>query len=89
MSTATRTDPKRPVRLELNNSGAWKTLMTLDAGDAVTVSEAEMLTHELGVLYARLGGRMKWRISMAQKNGCVTASMVLREWSPETGWKDA
>lgn len=88
MST-NRNQPKRPVRLELNNSGAWKTLMTLDAGDAVTIGEAEMLTHELGLLYARLGGRMRWRLAMPQTLGCVTVPQPLREWAPETGWRDA
>lgn len=68
----------RPVRLELNNSGAWKVLVRFDAGD----DEAADKARQAGQLLGELGGdRTTLRISTD-----TTLPIVLLRWSLRDGW---
>lgn len=77
---------RKPVMLELNNSGAWKTLGRFDAADgdqaALVMDHAEELVKTLNN-----GGPAK---------GCPTLRLriegeltVLARWELERGWFDA
>ena len=48
----------RPVRLELNNSGAWKVITRFDAGD----DHASGVVQESSYALAKLDPKSKWRI---------------------------
>lgn len=68
----------RPVRLELNNSGAWKTLARFDAGDDEQCDKARAA----GQLLGELGGtRTALRICTDEALPCT-----LLRWTPERGW---
>jgi hypothetical protein len=68
----------RPVRLELNNSGAWKTLARFDAGDEAAADKAQRAGQLLGELS---GGRTTLRICTDDALPCV-----LLRWTADRGW---
>ena len=70
----------RPVRLELNNSGAWKILATFDATDDDMADKAGAAGQLLGELGAP---RTSLRICTAE-----ALPMVLRRWTAARGWFD-
>lgn len=71
---------QRPVRLELNNSGAWKTLARFDAGDEAASDRARTA----GRLLGELGGqRTTLRICTDD-----ALPLVLVRWSADRGWWD-
>ena len=74
---------KKPVRLEMNNAGAWKVVLTFDADDKDTECEVRDTVHRMGSLSARLGGRQAWRLY------APVIRMALSYWTVEHGWKDA
>lgn len=76
---------KKPVRLEINNSGAWKMLGRFDAADDfgadIVLNAAEQLAQAL----VESGNRLTLRVSMAEP-----PHSELMHWNdPETGWRDA
>lgn len=76
---------KKPVRLELNNTGSWKVLGHFDAADdeqtALVLDAAEELVKTLH--------------NSEDPKGCATlrvsidAITVLLRWDLERGWRDA
>lgn len=76
----------RPVRLELNNSGAWKVLGTFDASDdeqsALVLSAAEDLVKTLHNSESPKGCPTM-RVSIDD-----TLGAVLLRWDIERGWRD-
>lgn len=88
MNTATM---KKPVRLEINNSGAWKLLGTFEGDDGDTwelvFEHASALFATLGLGNARHPDRPVMRVSKDDQSD--TTSMVLAEWTSEGGWRDA
>lgn len=80
---------QKPVRLEINNSGAWKVIGRFDA--AVDDATDDILTaagHLADALNAPYSGRpslVTMRVSMAEP-----PHDVLMRWTDaETGWRDA
>jgi hypothetical protein len=85
-NTTTKPAP-RPVRLELNNSGAWKLLGTFDAGDdeqtSLVLDAAEELIRTLH--------------NSEEPKGCPTLRVstvdtlpvVLLRWALLDGWRNA
>lgn len=70
----------RPVQLQLNNSGAWKTLARFDAGDDDLADKARAA----GQLLGELGGaRTTLRIAT-----CETLPLALLHWTPRDGWAE-
>jgi hypothetical protein len=68
----------RPLKLELNNSGAWKTIARFDAGDELACAAAQNGADLLG----RLGPkRVSWRIATDEP-----LPDVLLYWNAENGW---
>lgn len=70
----------RPAKLELNNSGSWKTLARFDAGDDDQADKA----HAAGQLLGELGGD-KTALRIATDD---PLPVVLRRWSGDRGWFD-
>jgi hypothetical protein len=72
-------DATKPVKLQVNNSGAWKNVIRFDAADEVACAEAMDAAEKLGSI-----GDVTWRV-------CIDDAMdvVLMRWSSATGWKDA
>lgn len=79
---------KKPVRLEINNSGAWKVIGRFDAANE---DAADAVLNAAGDLAAALNdpasgrtGLVTLRVSMAE-----APHDVLMYWeSMETGWRD-
>lgn len=78
---------KKPVRLELNNSGSWKVLGRFDAADDWHAGLVLVAAEEL-VKTLNNGGPAKrcstLRVSMDDGLGAV-----LLRWSLDQGWTDA
>lgn len=72
-------DFKRPVCLDINNSGAWKRICRFDATDSVTLDQVIEAT----AMLARITP-CKWRIRIDD-----SLNIVLMYYTPETGWKEA
>lgn len=69
MSAATQT--ARPVQLQVNTSGAWKTVARFDAGDEHAVTEAQT-----GALYLYSADRRTmWRIATVDRHPVVLRQM--------------
>lgn len=81
------TDHRKPVRLELNNSGAWKVLGRFDAADDEQTSLVLDAAEDL----------IKVLHNSFDPKGCPTLRVsiddalqtVLLRWSIERGWRDA
>jgi hypothetical protein len=81
----------KPVRLELNNSGAWKLLGHFDAADDMQTDEvmnaAEALVKALHwTLPETQSCRTTLRVNMGTAGD--TTSDVLMRWTMEDGWRD-
>lgn len=78
---------KKPVRLEFNNSGAWKVLGRFDADDqeqaSLVLDAAEDLVKTLHNS-ENPKGCPTLRVSMADGLGAV-----LMRWDIERGWRDS
>jgi hypothetical protein len=66
----------KPVKLQVNNSGAWKNVLRFDAADDAVAAQVMEAAATLGQI-----GRMTWRI-------CVDDSLdlVLMTWTEAKGW---
>lgn len=79
----------KPVKLELNNSGTWKTIGSFDA--AVEDSTDDILTtaaHLADALNAPYSGR-KSRTTLRVRMADAPHSVLMYWESAETGWRDA
>ena len=70
-----------PVRLQINNSGSWKTIARFDAHDEAAANKAVMAGQLLGEL-GDLGPRTTLRIATAEDMPCVMA-----HWDSAQGWQ--
>jgi hypothetical protein len=74
----------KPIRLEINDSGSWRTIGRFDAADdeqtASVMAAAEQLVHALW-----------WDASgkCATLRASIDATNVLLRWTYTTGWRDA
>jgi hypothetical protein len=68
---------KKPVKLQVNNSGAWTDVLRFDAADELACSEVMEAAAALG----RLGGGT-WRVCMAD-----SLQQVLLHWTAAKGWE--
>lgn len=68
----------RPIQLQVNNSGAWKTVARWDAGD----DEASENAHEAVALLGVVDSNCTWRIATREDH-----PVVLKYWDPKAGWK--
>lgn len=76
---------KKPVRLEINNSGAWKVLGRFDASDDDLTDDILNDAERLAQSLVEAGNRLTLRVSCAD-----APHSVLMHWNdPETGWRDA
>ena len=71
-------DKTRPVRLQVNNSGAWKDVVRFDAGDTGATDKVTDAVEMLGPV----DPKVTWRI--ATDDGLQT---VLFHYSASSGWK--
>ena len=70
----------RPVQLQLNNAGSWKTLARFEAGNASQEDKARAA----GQLLGELGGaRTTLRIAT-----CEALPIVLLHWTQRDGWAE-
>lgn len=70
----------KPVPLQRNNSGAWKTVTRWDAGD----DEASDAVHEAVALLGSVDPKGTWRIATDESH-----PLVLKCWDTKTGWRTA
>lgn len=69
----------RPVKLELNNSGSWKTLARFDA----YCDESADKARAIGQLLGELAPRSKLQISTDE-----ALPVVLIQWTAAKGWHE-
>ena len=67
----------RPVKLEINNSGAWKTIARFDAGNDESADKARAAGQLLGEL-----SPCTLRIATDESLPCV-----LVRWDADRGWR--
>jgi hypothetical protein len=68
----------RPVKLQINTSGAWRNVIEFDAGE---VEDAGAVMHHATTL-ARVGNAT---LRIVTADGMQTA---LCSWTPDQGWRD-
>ncbi len=68
----------KPVKLQVNNSGAWKDVVRFDADDAIAQDKVMAAVESLGTVNPDI----KWRICTAD-----SLQAVLMIWSAAKGWK--
>jgi hypothetical protein len=68
----------KPVKLQVNTSGAWKDVIRFDAANDVESCEVMGAAETLGRV-----SKAKFRITT--DDGLQQA---LKHWAPDTGWKD-
>jgi hypothetical protein len=68
----------KPVKLQVNTSGAWRDVIGFDAGSDVECTEVMRAAETLG------------RISKAKFRVVIKDSLQtpLLHWTPEAGWKE-
>jgi len=71
---------KKPVKLQVNNSGAWKDVVRFDAADAHAAGEVMGAAETLGRID---GGKTTFRIVMEN-----SLSTSLYRWSSQNGWQE-
>lgn len=71
----------RPVQLQINNSGAWKTIARFDAGDDDSADKARAA----GQLLGELGGGHRTTLRIATDEAMP---FVLTRWDGERGWRE-
>ncbi len=76
----------KPVRLEFNNSGAWKVLGRFDAADEVT---ADHVLDAADTLFWGLHQGMGRRASTLRVSTDDGLGIVLMRWDIENRWRDA
>ena len=67
----------KPVQLQLNNSGAWKTVASWEATD----DSASTKVHEAVELLGQVNEAFTWRITTR-----ADYPVVLKRWAVKTGW---
>lgn len=72
--------PSKPIQLQLNNSGSWKTVARYDAGCEFDVDHAYRAVSAL----TAINPNSTWRIATDESH-----PLVLRRWDSEHGWRDA
>ena len=84
------TELKKPVRLELNNSGSWKVLGRFDAADdeqtALVLDAAEELVK---TLHNSEDVKRCPTLRVSMDHPSDTVAMVLLRWRLDLGWRDA
>ena len=76
---------KKPVRLEINNTGAWKVIGRFDACDDDAADDVLNAAEQLARTLLAAGARLTMRVSMAE-----APHEALMHWTDaETGWRDA
>ncbi|KLN57647.1 hypothetical protein [Variovorax paradoxus] len=70
----------RPVKLQINNSGAWKDIAHFDAGNDVACMHVLDAAKTLGEIDAQ---RVQYRVVTED-----ALPEVLMTWSKDDGWKD-
>jgi len=76
-----RRAPKKPVKLQINNSGAWKNFISFDADDDLAYSHIADAANTLGNLHH---GHIAFRVIIDGPG-----DVVLTRWTREEGWKKA
>jgi hypothetical protein len=71
----------RPVKLQVNTSGAWKDVVRFDAGNDVAASSVMEAAKTLGEIN---DGRITFRIASDEP-----LPFVLSRWSKADGWIEA
>ena len=74
-----QTSRSQPVKLQRNNSGAWKDVIHFDAASDIGSMHVEHAADTLGKLNA---GRVSFRIVT---EGALP--QVLKSWTKDEGWK--
>lgn len=77
---------KKPVRLELNNSGSWKLLGFFDAADD---DQASLVMDAAEDLVKTLHNGAPARLCPTLRVTLSEAMVVLLRWEIERGWYDA
>ncbi len=79
MATA---DTTRPVQLQVNTNGAWKTVLQFDAGNAAAAEQV----HRGSLMLFEASGRVSFRLATCERH-----PLVLRHLSASTYglWMDA
>lgn len=81
---------KKPVRLELNNSGSWKVLGRFDAADddqsALVLDAAEEL---IKTLHNSEDPRRCPTLRLSMDDPGDSTALVLLRWDLVKGWRDA
>lgn len=67
----------KPVKLQVNTSGAWKDVVRFDAADPVASDKVMQAAPLLGDVSGAT-----FRIAM-----CDSYQTVLMSWTPDKGWK--
>ena len=67
----------RPILLQVNNSGAWKTVARWNAADDVASTRA----HDAVELLDQINDNYTWRIATGDG-----AQLVLKRWDATRGW---
>ena len=71
----------KPVKLQVNTSGAWKNLVAFDAADGPKCAQALEAAEMLGNLH---GGSVAFRVATDD-----ASSLALMHWSKGEGWREA
>lgn len=71
----------RPVKLQVNTSGAWRDVIRFDASKEVESAEVMGAAETLGRI-----SRCAFRVVVADEGG--RSPLVLTVWAVDTGWKD-
>ena len=76
---------KKPLRLEINNSGAWKVLGRFDTDDEFVANNVLVAAAQMAQALVAGGNRLTLRVSCAD-----APHVVLMHWSDQySGWRDA
>ena len=76
---------EKPVRLEINNSGAWELLGSFDAADDFLFDHVLSAASQLAQALVAGGNRLTLRVSCAD-----APHVVLMHWSDQySGWRNA
>jgi hypothetical protein len=83
-------DPKKPVRLELNNSGSWKVIGRFDAADdeqsSLVLDAAEDL---IKTLHNSEDPKRCPTMRVSMDHPTDSVDVVLMRWDLLSGWRDA
>lgn len=85
----TATPARKPVRLELNNSGAWKVLGRFDAGDDEQTDQVLDAAEDLMKALHNSEDPRHCPTLRVSVDHPVSQDLVLMRWTLERGWYDA